>query len=126
MSSTESSTDSVGTAVDQLRELVTRGFRFVHPRDDNGHVVAVVGVRAHAGIVDVVLLESESDAKAMRLPGDEKNVLAPAKVLWETTGPAPEVLAELLTLPAGPGHGASSGCWIPVSPGTERWLTPTA
>jgi hypothetical protein len=140
VSSTESSTDSLGTAVHQLRELVTRGFRFVHPRDDNGQVVAVVGVRPHEGFVDVVLLQSESDAKAMRLPGDEKNVLAPATVLWETTGPAPEVLAELLALSAErvsgsawnhstgaePGHGASTGCWIPVSPGTAHWLTPTA
>lgn len=100
----------------------------MHPRDDNGQVVAVVGVRAHEGIVDVILLQSESDAKAMRLPGDETNVMAPATVLWETAGPAPEVLTKLLALPAGveSGHGVSRGCWIPVSPGTAHWLTPTA
>jgi hypothetical protein len=140
VSSTESSTDSLGRAVHQLRELVTRGFRFVHPRDHKGQVVAVVGVRAHKGIVDVILLESESDAKAMRLPGDEQNVLAPTRVLWETVGPAPEVLAELLAFSDQqvPGSvwndsadteasgGASTGCWVPVAPGTTHWLTPTA
>lgn len=139
MSSTESKTDPLGTAVHQLRELVSRGFRFVHPRDQNGHVVAVVGIRPGMGVVDVVLLESESDAKAMRLPGDETNVLAPTTVLWETAGPAQEVLAELLAfsdeqvsdlgrneMPAvDSGNGMSTGCWIPTTPGTARWLTPT-
>lgn len=139
MSSTESRTDPLGTAVHQLRELVSRGFRFVHPRDQHGHLVAVVGIRAGKGVVDVVLLEGESDAKAMRLPGDETDVLAPTRVLWETAGPAHEVLAELLAFSdgqvpdsgwneataAGSGDGTTTGWWIPIAPGTTRWLTPT-
>lgn len=139
MSSTAPSTDPLGTAVHQLRELVSRGFRFVHPRDQNGHLIAVVGIRAGKGVVDVVLLEGESDAKAMRLPGDETNVLAPTTVLWETAGPAHEVLAEVLAFSdeqvpdsgrneaaaVDSGNGMSIGCWIPTAPGTARWLTPT-
>lgn len=88
--------------------------------------------------MDVVVLESESDAKAMRLPGDETNVLAPTTVLWETAGPAHEVLAEVLAFSdeqvsdsgqneaVDSGNGMSAGCWIPTTPGIARWLTPTA
>lgn len=140
MSSTELSTDSLDRALGQLRELVVRGFRFVHPRDSDGAVLAVVGVRPHGGVLDVIVLHSESDAKAMRLPGDEKDVLDPRNVLWETTGPAPDVLAELLSFSETqvPGwarnesadvtsDGApSTGCWIPVAPGATRWLMSTA
>ncbi|HJP75529.1 MAG TPA: hypothetical protein VJ914_14765 [Pseudonocardiaceae bacterium] len=131
------STDSLGTVEAQLRELVTLGFRFVHPRGTNGEVSAVVGVCAHDGFADVLVLSSESDAKAMRLPSDEKDVLAPSTVLWETSGSAPEVLAELLRLSHGQlpdsaqDHSAdvklrrsgTSGFWMPVAPGTTRWLT---
>ena len=39
---------------DQIRALLARGFRFVDPRDDGGDVVALVGVRAHHNVIDVV------------------------------------------------------------------------
>lgn len=81
-----------------LRALVARGFRFIDPRDENGEVVAVVGVRAHHDVVDVVQLNDEDDVIATRMPSDQ-DVLAPRRVFWRESGPAGEVLAKMLALP---------------------------
>jgi hypothetical protein len=89
---------SAASSVDgQLRALVDRGFRFVDPRDENGDVVAVVGVRAHDEVVDVVELRGEDDVVATRIPRDQ-DVLAPRRIHWREQGPAPVVLAKLLFL----------------------------
>ncbi|GAA3430992.1 hypothetical protein [Kutzneria kofuensis] len=82
-----------------LAELVTRGFRFMHPRNPEGHVVAVIGVRAHHNVIDVVWLRGEDDVVATRMPGDETNFLNPTRIIWRAAGTAGEVLAELLGLP---------------------------
>jgi hypothetical protein len=82
----------------QLRALVARGFRFIDPRDENGEVVAVVGVRAHHDVVDVVQLNSEDDVVASRIPSDQ-DVMAPRRVLWQESGPVDEILAKMLALP---------------------------
>jgi hypothetical protein len=116
-----------------LRRLVGRGFRFVHPRDGSGDLVAVIGVRPHHGVVDVLRLHAEDDATASRLPGDESEVLAPRRVLWQVAGPAREVLEQLLALPedeplGGWGERADRserGCWVPVTVGRSRWLANT-
>jgi hypothetical protein len=93
------SPDFSATSTDaQLRALVARGFRFVDPRDENGDVVAVVGVRAHDNVVDVVQLHGEDEASAARMPTDQ-DVLAPRQVYWREVGPAHEVLAAMLALP---------------------------
>jgi hypothetical protein len=128
-----SAADPVTTVADQLRNLVARGFRFIHPRTGEGELVAVVGVRAHHQVVDVVEVRTETDVVATRMPADEENVLAPTDVLWQTTGPARTVLAELLTLPDD--HlaaerldvpvGPANGCWVPIHPGRSRWLAAT-
>ena len=66
------SVDEPGTTVDaRLTDLIGRGYRFLHPRDEHGRVVAVVGVRAHDRVVDVVLLNAEDDVSAYRVAGDE-------------------------------------------------------
>jgi hypothetical protein len=83
----------------QLRELIARGFQFLHPRDARGELAAVVGVRAHDAVIDVVRLHTPDDAVAMRMPADEVNVLAPSRFSWRTRGPATSVLEELLDLP---------------------------
>jgi hypothetical protein len=83
---------------DQLRALVARGFQFFDPRDDDGEVVAVVGVRAHDNVIDVVRLHGEDEAIASRLPLDA-DILAPRTVFWQRTGPARDVLSTLLALP---------------------------
>lgn len=90
--STAASTDA------QLRALVARGFRFIDPRDENGDVVAVVGVRAHHDVVDVVQLHGEDEVVATRMPTDQ-DVLAPRQVFWREVGPAHHVLGAMLALP---------------------------
>jgi hypothetical protein len=82
----------------QILALRARGFYFIDPRDESGEVVAVVGVRAHDNVIDVVRLHSEDEAIASRQPHDEP-ILAPTKVFWRQEGPATEVLGEMLALP---------------------------
>jgi hypothetical protein len=81
-----------------LRALVARGFQFLDPRDDTGEIVAVVGVRAHHDVIDVIQLFDEDDAVGSRIPSNE-DVLAPRRVLWQQRGTARDVLAVLLDLP---------------------------
>jgi hypothetical protein len=94
MSSTGTAADSVDA---QLRALVRRGFQFVDPRDEHGDVMAVVGVRAHHNVIDVIELHSEDDTVATRMPPDQ-DVLAPQRVYWREQGPASVVMAKLLFL----------------------------
>lgn len=108
----------------RLRELVARGFQFVHPRDPDGNVIAVVGVRVHRGLADVVQLRSPGDVLATRIPAGERDVLTPATVFWERQGEARVVLDELLALPDGGSDGVDArGCWLTVRPGRARWLS---
>lgn len=108
----------------QLRRLVDRGFRFVHPTDADGELAEVVGVRVHDDVVDVVKLRGENDVLAMRLPSDEVDVLMPQRVLWQSTGYVSAVLAELLSLPEGedPASEQARGCWLPVGHGESKWV----
>lgn len=110
-----------------LVALVERGFRFAHHRDAAGDLMAIQGVRVHDNVIDVVVLRGEDEAKAVRMPGDEQDILAPATTLWRTTGRAPTVLATLLDLadepaPASAASSAREGCWVPVRPGRAVWL----
>ncbi len=138
MSSTTCSTElqpgSAANAEARLRALVARGFRFLHPRDAAGEPVAVVGVRVHHNVVDVVHLEAEDTVVAMRVPGNETNVLSPSRTWWRSTGSVCEVLDDLLRLPDDrtPGtvrhsdDGAPvAGCWVPGGPGRAKWLAAT-
>jgi hypothetical protein len=97
-SAASSSTDGSTSTEAQLRALVARGFRFVDPRDDEGEIVAVVGVRAHRDVIDVVRLNSEDDAVAVRMPSDQ-DVMSPCLVFWREAGPAQVVLGAMLALP---------------------------
>ncbi|MDV6011218.1 hypothetical protein [Haloechinothrix sp. LS1_15] len=117
-----------------LQQLIERGFQFVHPTDANGVLLAVVGVRVHDNVVDVVTLRAENDVQAERVPGDESDILAPTTVLWQVTGTAQHVLDELLALPDDriPGGVAAAngtepigdvnGCWVPVDTGRMTWM----
>jgi hypothetical protein len=90
---------SVGSSTeDRILELRARGFFFIDPRDEGGEVVAVVGVRAHDNVIDVIRLRGEDEAIASRMPSDD-NILAPTRVFWRQEGSAHEVLGELLALP---------------------------
>ena len=93
-----SSTGTAAQSVDaQLRALVRRGFQFVDPRDEHGDVMAVVGVRAHDDVIDVIELHGEDDTIATRMPPDQ-DVLAPQRIYWREQGPASVVMAKLLFL----------------------------
>ncbi|GAA4835048.1 hypothetical protein [Saccharopolyspora rosea] len=111
-----------------LQTLVARDFQFAHPRDAAGALVAVVGIRVHHGVFDIIQLFGENDADAARVPGDEVDVLCPSRVLWRTTGPARDVIQELLALrdPAPEVGVHGSGCWLPTNAGRSSWLAVTA
>ncbi|HEY0640280.1 MAG TPA: hypothetical protein VGD67_21840 [Pseudonocardiaceae bacterium] len=111
----------------RLRELIALGFRFLHPTDGNGEHVAVVGLRVHHDVVDVVRLEAEDSVVAMRVPGDEENVLAPSRTCWEASGSVYEVLDELLRLPDDRETTARTGggVWVAGPGGRAKWLAAT-
>jgi hypothetical protein len=113
----------------QLRALMTLGFRFAHPRRPNGDIAAVVGVRAHHNVVDLVQLLGEHDADAVRIPGDEPDILSPRHVLWRATGPAHDVLQQVLDLGDTDNAPATdtgqNGCWLSTGPHRSVWLPAT-
>ncbi|QRP46359.1 hypothetical protein [Amycolatopsis sp. FDAARGOS 1241] len=128
-----SSAEALGSRYDVetgLQELMSRGYQFVHQTDASGEVEAVVGVRVHDNVVDVVRLNAEDDVVATRLPGTEDNVFAPEKWLWRRSGDAAGVLTEVLALPDEAGTddtddtatAPAKGCWVPGRGGTSKWL----
>ena len=119
----------------QLRALVGRGFEFLHPRDANGELTAVVGVRVHHDVIDVVRLRAEDDVVASRMPGETTDVTRPTTLLWERAGTASAVLSALLALPEDHTPGVADrprsakpagGCWVPTTSGRAKWLPATA
>ena len=118
--------DSADVA-DELHALMSLGFRFAHPRRPNGTIAAVVGVRAHDNVVDLVQLLGERDADAVRIPGDEPDILSPRRVLWRATGPARTVLQQVLDLDdtgitADTDETRQNGCWISLGARRAVWL----
>ncbi|WP_236791522.1 hypothetical protein [Amycolatopsis sp. GM8] len=91
--------DDTDTVETRLMDLIGRGYRFIHPRDPDGTVIAVVGVRPHGTVIDILRLDAENDATALRVPADEQDLLTPSRTLWQCRGAADEVLDELLALP---------------------------
>jgi hypothetical protein len=91
---------------ERLIAMRALGFRFGTSRDAAGLVVALVGARAHQGVIDIVQLYGEQDADATRISCHEPNILFPRAVFWRTSGSASQVIDELLGLaePA-PGSG---------------------
>lgn len=94
-----SSPDATARATVRLNALILRGFQFLYPTDHQGELAAVVGVRAHDNVIDIVRLHDENDAVATRMPADEANILVPTRYSWQRTGPACRVIEELLELP---------------------------
>lgn len=113
---------------DGLQALIARDFHFAHPRDSNGTLIAVVGIRVHHGVIDIVQLYGEDDADAARIPGDEPDVLFPKTVLWRTTGQATDVIEAALALenPEAEPPAQTKGCWVPTQAGRSAWLAASA
>ncbi|HEX5404399.1 MAG TPA: hypothetical protein VFX16_19090 [Pseudonocardiaceae bacterium] len=107
-----------------LVALVRRGFKFTHPRDANGDLLAVQGVRVHDNVIDVVVIRAEHEAKAVRMPGDEPDILRPTTTLMSWAGRAYTVLTELLAQSdESPIRSATTdGCWVPTQAGRAVWL----
>lgn len=87
-----------GDIASRLEQLVGRGFHFAHPSDEHGDIAAVIGVRAHNAVIDIVQLRGEYDVEAMRIPEDEVDIMLPRTVLWRDTGAAAAVLDAMLDL----------------------------
>ncbi|MGW4482286.1 hypothetical protein ACWEOE_00460 [Amycolatopsis sp. NPDC004368] len=117
-----SSADALETVESGLQALIGRGYQFVHETDANGEFEAVVGVRVHDNVVDVVRLNAEDDAVATRMPGTEDNVFQPEKWLWRRRGEVAQVLSEVLALPDEQSAESAKGCWVPGRGGTSKWL----
>jgi hypothetical protein len=112
----------------RLRDLIKRGYRFVHRRDADGSVHTVVGIRPHHTVVDIIRITGPDSAVATRIPGGEQDIFEPSVVLWRRAGPTGEVLEKLLTLPEKPepaGRRPIQGCWVPGDGGRATWLTAT-
>jgi hypothetical protein len=131
-SSSANSDDEVITDLDTgLRQLIARGYQFVHPRDAQGEVVEIVGIRVHDNVVDVVRLNAEDDVIAMRMPGDESDILSPQRVHWQQAGPVGDVLTQVLALPEDHTPGSlitpdsvpAHGCWVSSGRGGAKWLS---
>ena len=118
---------AVKDVTDGLQALISRDFQFAHPRDSVGSLVAVVGLRVHHGVIDIVQLYGEDDADAARIPGDEPDVLFPQTVIWRTTGLARDVIQRVLSLEDPVEASATSaGCWLPTHAGRSTWLAASA
>jgi hypothetical protein len=110
---------------DSLQALMSRGYKFAQTRGAAGEVVTVVGVRAHHNVIDIVQLYGERDTSAVRIPGDEPDILFPRTVLWRASGIARDVIGKLLALADPVADSApvgSEGCWFPTRPGRSVWL----
>ncbi|KAA5824674.1 hypothetical protein ABT337_31760 [Saccharopolyspora hirsuta] len=84
----------------RLRKLVARGFRLMPPvRDADGELMALIYVRPHGDIVDVVELRGEDDVRAARVSQEQGLTANPATAEWHTAGAACEVLDQVLALP---------------------------
>lgn len=124
--------DEAAAVEDALGRLIERGYQFVHPRDNDGELVTIVGVRVHGAVVDVVRLDAEDDVTALRAPADEVNILEPATVLWRRDGDMRDVVDALLELsdvfpePDIPRHPSGRGCWVGNGRGRAKWLPATA
>lgn len=107
----------------RLVQLVERGFQFLHPTGADGEVQAVVGVRVHGQVIDLVQIHAEDDVTATRMPVGEQDIMEPRTVLWQTHGEVTGVLDAMLALPEEtPDSAESRGCWVPVRPGDTRFI----
>lgn len=81
--------------------------------------MAVIGVRAHHGVVDILPLLNKGYDDPARVSQEEPDILFPRQVLWRDTGSA-EALATRERSPAA----EPRGCHRPAPPsahGRTRW-----
>lgn len=82
----------------RLFALRCLGFQFAAVRDASGVIVALTGLRAHHGVIDIVQFYGENDADAVRIPADEPDILGARTTIWRSTGTATDVIDRILVL----------------------------
>lgn len=83
----------------RLRILRALAFHFARTRDDSGEVIALVGVRMHHDVIDIIQLYSECDADAIRIPSTVLNGRPLGMPQWSASGAPAEVIDMVLSLP---------------------------
>ncbi|MCI2418124.1 hypothetical protein MOQ72_11865 [Saccharopolyspora sp. K220] len=84
----------------RLRQLMARGFRLMPPvRDTDGELMALIYVRPHGDIIDIVELRGEDDVRAARVSRKDGIRDDPSTAQWRTAGAACDVLDQVLALP---------------------------
>jgi hypothetical protein len=96
MTGREGAPDGISARLQVMRAL---NFEFATDQAPDGSIEALVGVRVHGGVIDIVELYGEDEATATRLPDSEPNIMLARTVLWHTRGTAYEVIDALLALP---------------------------
>lgn len=107
---------------DGLHTLTSHDFHFAHPHDAQGRLIAVIGIRAHHEVIDILQLYDEHDAEAARIPAEEPDILFPRTVLWHTTGTAQEIIDATIALADPiPNPNQAKGYRIPTHAGHSTW-----
>ncbi|MBQ0923682.1 MULTISPECIES: hypothetical protein [Saccharopolyspora] len=83
-----------------LRQLVLRGFQLMPPvRDGTGELEALIYVRPHGDVIDIVEVLAEDHVRAARVPRRGEIRTDDNAAYWRTTGNVVDVVDEVLALP---------------------------
>ncbi|TDC88997.1 hypothetical protein E1161_22525 [Saccharopolyspora aridisoli] len=83
-----------------LRQLVLRGFQLMPPvRDGTGELEALIYVRPHGDVIDIVEVLAEDHVRAARVPRRGEIRTDDNEACWRTTGTVVDVVDQVLSLP---------------------------
>lgn len=84
----------------RLRQLVLRGFQLMPPvRDGTGELEALIYVRPHGDVIDIVEVLAEDHVRAARVPRRGEIRTDDSAAYWRITGDVIEVVDQVLALP---------------------------
>ncbi|RRO17580.1 hypothetical protein EIL87_09840 [Saccharopolyspora rhizosphaerae] len=83
-----------------LRKLVLRGFQLMPPvRDGAGELEALIYVRPHGDVIDIVEVLAEDTVRAARVPRRGEIRTDTHAAYWRITGGVIDVVDQVLALP---------------------------
>lgn len=83
-----------------LRQLVLRGFQLMPPvRDGTGELEALIYVRPHGDVIDIVEVLAEDNVRAARVPRRGEIRTDDNAAYWRTSGAVIDVVDQVLALP---------------------------
>ncbi|MEV4645431.1 hypothetical protein [Saccharopolyspora sp. NPDC049357] len=83
-----------------LRQLVLRGFQLMPPvRDGTGELEALIYVRPHGDVIDIVEVLAEDHVRAARVPRRGEIRTDDNAAYWRTNGNVVDVVDQVLALP---------------------------